>query len=220
MESLDPTKIANALLYVIALIISVTVHEFGHAFTADRLGDRLARSEGRVTLNPMAHADLFGTLIIPLFGALTGYGVLGWGKPVRHALHARHVPRWLTMRTARLFISLAGPFMNVMLALFLSFAYVGLLKTGRDEMAYRVANIIAMNIGLCLFNLIPCPPLDGRSILFWFLPEEHPVVQFLERFGILIFFLLVCSPAIQIVMIPARYVTHFWLGHLTVLAHL
>ena len=218
MESLDTQRIASALLYVLALVISVTVHEFGHAFTADRLGDRLPRSQGRVTLSPLAHADLFGTLLIPLFGAISGYGVLGWGKPVMTSLSARTLPRWISLRTADLVVSLAGPFMNVMLALLLSFVYVGLLHTGKDEIAFRVANIIAMNIGLCIFNLLPCPPLDGRSILFWLLGEDHPVSQFLQKFGVLLFFLLVMSPAIRIVMIPAQYITHFWLGHLQQLA--
>src|SRR5438477_4158495 len=97
----DPQVILYALIYVIALVLSVTVHEFGHAWVANRLGDDVARSQGRVTLNPLAHIDPVGTLLFPLIGALwPGARVLGWGKPVFHPIHARHLPRHISLRTA------------------------------------------------------------------------------------------------------------------------
>src|SRR3954468_4334343 len=102
-----------ALLYLIALVLSVSVHEFGHAFVADKLGDRLPRSQGRVTLNPLAHIDPIGTLLFPFIGGLTGALMLGWGKPVFTSLSARHIPRGMTMSTAHLLVSIAGPAMNV-----------------------------------------------------------------------------------------------------------
>src|SRR5688572_23885237 len=171
----DPQVFLQAIIYVIALILSVAVHEFGHAWTADRLGDRVARSQGRVTLNPLAHADPFGTVLFPLIGAITGAPVLGWGKPVFHSLSARHLPRHISMRTGHLFVSLAGPFMNLAFAAVLSIVFVVLIYPDQGQQfleslrehgfrrprtpAGLVAYVMNMNIGLAFFNLIPCPPL-------------------------------------------------------------
>src|SRR5512137_1361612 len=107
LASITTERLALALVYLIALILSISVHEFGHAWVADRLGDRLPRSQGRVTLNPIAHIDLIGTILFPLIGALSGMRILGWGKPVFTSLHARHVPRWMSMSTAHLLVSIA-----------------------------------------------------------------------------------------------------------------
>jgi Zn-dependent protease len=216
----DPQVILHALIYVIALVLSVSVHEFGHAWVADALGDRVARSQGRVTLNPLAHADPIGTILFPLIGALTGARVLGWGKPVFHSLSARHLPRHITLRTGQLFISVAGPFMNLAFAAVLSILFIVLARAHQPGLAELVAYVISMNIGLAYFNLIPVPPLDGRSILFWFLPSRNPIEEFLERYGMFFLFILIWwKPAMQFLFTPARIAIEFWMRQLHALAY-
>lgn len=215
---LDPAVLMKAVLYVIVLVLSIAVHEFGHAFVADRLGDRVARAQGRVTLNPLAHIDPFGTLLFPFIGATTGLPVLGWGKPVFHNLHARFVPRHIRLRTARLLVSAAGPLMNIALAMTLSIVYVVLIRAERLQLLPLCDFVLRMNISLAFFNLIPCPPLDGRSILFWFLPDRHPVVQFLEQYGVWIFFLMLLTGTFSVVMAPVFKLSSLWVGQLQLLA--
>src|SRR5436305_14098707 len=100
MDSISSAALAQGLVYLVALILSITVHEFGHAFVADRLGDRLPRAQKRVTLNPIAHIDPLGTLAFPLIafvlaasGSAMGGRILGWGKPVQIALDPRLLRR-------------------------------------------------------------------------------------------------------------------------------
>src|SRR5262245_55179839 len=105
---MSPERIRLAIVYLLALIVSIAFHEFGHAFMADRLGDRLPRSEGRVTLNPFAHIDLIGTIVLPLLMFLNpGLRGLGWGKPVRTNPVA--YTRRLRMKVGHLIVAAAGP---------------------------------------------------------------------------------------------------------------
>src|SRR5262245_51629507 len=97
---LTPDKIRDALIGVLVLIVSVALHEFGHAFAADKLGDDTPRRQGRLTLNPMAHADPIGTIALPLIGSLLGHGAFGWGKPVQ--VQPRQFTRKLAMATGNL----------------------------------------------------------------------------------------------------------------------
>src|SRR5438477_12754816 len=111
----DPQVILYALIYVIALVLSVTVHEFGHAWVADRLGDRLPRSQGRVTLNPLAHIDPIGTILMPLLIVFApGAPLLGWGRPVQ--TNPAAYTRRLRMKHGDMLVSAAGPAMNLILA--------------------------------------------------------------------------------------------------------
>jgi Zn-dependent protease len=220
-QLLDPNRLPSALLGLVALILSIAVHEFGHAFVADRLGDPLPRSQGRVTLNPIAHIDPIGTLLFPFIGAMTGMRLLGWGKPVQIALHPRWIRRGLSLKSAHFLISVAGPAMNIAFALVLSLVFVILARTDQLDLAEVVMGVVTMNIGLCFFNLIPCPPLDGRAVLFWFLPTGSPVEEFLNRYGMFIFFAMFVLPMpgghgrlLDAVLIPARHVAQFWIGHL------
>src|SRR6185295_4787884 len=107
----DPSfavALRDAVMYMVALVLSICVHEFGHAFVADQLGDPLPRSQGRVTLNPLAHIDPIGTLAFPLLGffssAAIGARILGWGKPVQVSLSARSMTRRFTIRTSHMLI--------------------------------------------------------------------------------------------------------------------
>src|SRR5688572_21439230 len=112
MFELTPERLQYAVVQMVVLILSIAVHEFGHAFVADRLGDRLPRSQGRVTLNPIAHIDPIGTLAMPILGILIMGGIgFGWGRPVMVSPMA--FTRKLRMKTAHLLVAAAGPFMNL-----------------------------------------------------------------------------------------------------------
>lgn len=166
-------------LWFFALLVAVSVHEFAHALMADRLGDPTPRINGRLTLNPLAHLDPIGTLLL----LLTRFG---WGKPVPIDPYNLENPR----RDAAL-ISLAGPASNLIFATILSLILKFLLVS--QFLSLLISPIIFLNVALAIFNLLPVPPLDGSKILFGFLPEEMAVQweEILSQYGlILILFLL------------------------------
>ncbi len=206
---MNPEQLRNAVLFLIALILSICVHEFGHAFVADRLGDPLPRAQGRVTLNPFAHVDPIGTLLFPLIGyfmsSFGGVGLIGWGKPVRISLSARAITRKVSIKTAHLLIAIAGPTMNVLFAAVLSGVFLLLARFGNERLLTPVAQIIALNFTLAFFNLIPCPPLDF-------------IADTLEKYGFALFFLLLFTGVISYFLRPAVFVTQWWLLHLTMWA--
>lgn len=213
---MDVEKLRYGAIYLVALVLSICVHEFGHAFVADRLGDRLPRAQGRVTLNPLAHIDVIGTLILPLVavfsGPAIGSRILGWGKPVRISLSPRDISRKVSIRTAHALIAVAGPLMNVVFALVLSIVFMLLIKSGRDTLADGVAQVIYMNIGLCLFNVLPIPPLDGGAILRRLMPRSaDPLLDQLDRYGFVILFALLLSGLLSRMMWPAYVVGNFWI---------
>ena len=162
-----------AALQFIVLVLCVALHEFGHAWTADRRGDPLPRAQGRVTLNPLAHADPLGTFLIPglmiflpaLFGSLP-IALIGWGKPVQISL-----PNAKTRRADDILITLSGPAMNLLLALFgavllgIALGASGTLQLPPTTFPF-LGMFVGMNAGLAIFNLIPLPPLDGSRVLF------------------------------------------------------
>lgn len=187
-------RILFAIFNLVALIMCVTVHEFGHAYVADRLGDPLPRSQGRVTLNPLSHIDPVGTVLFPL---MMSFGVaipLAWGKPVEWSGHPRFLTRRFSMRTIRLFVSAAGPAMNLLLALFLSavFLLIAKVSPGARPMAAAIlSQLVALNLGLMFFNLLPIPPLDGRVFLEYLPRPLSPVRDTLMNYGPMIFLALV-----------------------------
>ena len=125
---ITPDTVRVALFSLMAFIVSVSVHEFGHAFVADRLGDRIPRLQGRLTLSPRAHIDLIGTIAVPLFGALSGYPLIAWGKPVQ--TNPANYTKRFSMTTGHMLVAAAGPFMNLVLAVFMSVVIVILAKAG------------------------------------------------------------------------------------------
>jgi Zn-dependent protease len=210
-------KLPHAVTYLIALILSICVHEFGHAFVADWLGDRLPRAQGRVTLNPMVHIDPIGTLLMPLIQVFTGAPVLGWGRPVMTSLSARDLNRRFSLKFANLLISAAGPAMNLVFAAVLSVLYVIMLRFGGDgdkllALSGYVAFVINLNLMLACFNLIPCPPLDGGAILHGVLPRRLEwITERLQRYGFIVLFALFYTGVLSFLMRPAGYAALWWL---------
>ena len=153
--------IIDLLLSVPAVLIAITVHEFGHAFAAYKLGDDTPVRQGRLSLNPFDHID-------PLGIAMLLFAHIGWGKPVE--IDPRNYNRNISVEKADAIVSFAGPLMNFITALI--FALITFISTtvGSVIMA-MIAYIITMNIGLGVFNLIPLPPLDGSKIFLPILPR-------------------------------------------------
>jgi Zn-dependent protease len=207
-------QVRVALLSLIAFVVSVSVHEFGHAFVADKLGDRIPRLQGRLTLSPLAHIDPLGTILMPLLGALLPgqFPLLAWGKPVQ--TNPNNYTAALPRRTGHLLVSLAGPLMNLLLAVVVSVVFVALGKAGLLSPALGTAMIrylLALNIALLFFNLIPVPPLDGGAILGVVLPESLQfITQALRRYGVFVLLILFMTGAIRVFMRPAMYLTEAW----------
>jgi Zn-dependent protease len=214
----------EGLVYLVALVLSICVHEFGHAFVADKLGDPLPRSQGRVTLNPLAHADPVGTFILPMVAFFTsmsspelGSRIMGWGKPVQISLSARHLSRKVSIRTAHALIAIAGPMMNILFGLALSGVLILLVRAGHESLSTGVARVVAMNIGLCFFNLLPIPPLDGGAVFARILPRDAaPLLDLLNRYGFIILLALVMLPfrggtLLGWILWPAHWVAAHWL---------
>jgi Zn-dependent protease len=143
---------------VLAIIISITIHEFSHAAMADRLGDPTAKLQGRVTLNPLAHLDPLGTLMIIIAG-------FGWGKPVIFDPYNLKNPR-----QDGAIIALAGPVSNLILAFLLSMI-LRFAPVATDLVLYLALPLITINVSLAIFNLIPIHPLDGGKILLGLAPK-------------------------------------------------
>jgi Zn-dependent protease len=211
---ISPDQIRRALLSLAAFVVSVTFHEFGHAFVADRLGDRTPRAQGRVTLSPLPHIDPIGTIVMPLVAALLpgGFPLIAWGKPV--VTNPRNYTARVSARTGHLMVSLAGPFMNLLVAGVGSLVFVLLGRAGRlspDVANGLVRYLIAINLLLMFFNLIPLPPLDGGSILSGVLPDSLQFIpNVLRRYGIIVFFILFMSGVLGFVMRPAYHLIAAW----------
>lgn len=167
--------------WLVALVVAITIHEFAHAYAADRLGDPTPRVQGRLTLNPLAHLDPLGTLMILI-------ARFGWGKPVVFdPFNLRH-PR----RDAAI-ISLAGPASNLALATALSVVLHSFLTTPYAILIYVIIQpVIVMNVFLAIFNLVPIHPLDGFKIVGGILPREYARQwQELEPYGMIFLLFLV-----------------------------
>ncbi len=176
----------------IVFIFSIVIHEVSHGSMAYQLGDETAKRQGRLSLNPLKHIDLMGTILLPLFLVfLSSPVVIGWAKPVPVNFNNLSDRKWGTLKVA-----LAGPFSNLCVAL-----VCGLLIrffSFPESLTLILSLAVIYNILLALFNLIPVPPLDGSHILFTFL-KNFEVKAFLYRFGFLILLMLLFfTPVLQI----------------------
>lgn len=204
--------VAALVVAALLLLICFPIHEFAHAFVATKLGDDTPRLMGRVTLNPLAHLDPFGSLLFLVGG-------FGWAKPVPVSTHRLNG----NPRTSFAIVALAGPASNVLLALGFAILYRAIepLTRASDSMLssivlYGLTTAVFLNLILALFNLIPVPPLDGSRVLAALLPDQGAqIMDQLERYGFLILMLVVvAAPGILSGLItgPATSVARLLLG--------
>lgn len=208
MQYLD---FGSIFISFIVLLFSLTVHEMAHAWTADRFGDPTARLLGRVSLNPIVHADPIGTIVFPLVSLATGAMLIGWAKPVPVNLRFLRHPRRDYMLVAA-----AGPASNLMLALFaallLALVPVSPQTLGESNVSVPIAallsRLVQLNVLLAVFNMLPIPPLDGGNVLAGLLPPNLAAwFNTIRPYGFILLYALILSNAFSYIVIPpARFI--------------
>lgn len=165
---------------IIVLIFSAVIHEYSHGWMADKLGDPTARYMGRLTLNPLAHLDPLGSVIVPIVLLVTSGFMVGWAKPVPYNPY-----NLKDQKNGPALVGLAGPGSNLLIAIIFGIAIRIYMLQGSaidDRVVMLFGVIVLYNIMLALFNLMPIPPLDGSKVLFHLMPYSmHSVREFLER---------------------------------------
>jgi Zn-dependent protease len=205
MGNFDSSAIGQFILYMVALVFSLSVHESAHAWMSSRFGDDLARSQGRISLNPAVHVDPIGTLLFPAISFFTHAPLIGWAKPT-----PVNPLRWRNKRVANFWVSAAGVICNFIIAIISGVAIRALFSTGvvtvasgglvpanTDSMiavgAVELLQVFfTLNVALGVFNLLPIPPLDGSKVLQSLLPPSFDAgFEALERFGFILLFIAV-----------------------------
>ena len=181
----------NVATWLIPLIIAIVFHEVSHGLVANMLGDPTARLRGRLTFNPIKHVDLFGTVLLPMILAVSGAPIFGWAKPVPVVARRLRNPRFHMV-----LVALAGPGMNLLLALVAAVLLAALVAIGPTGLFWvfigqNLLNFLAINVFLAVFNLIPLPPFDGGHVVEGLLPPglaKHYAK--LQRYGLLLLIIL------------------------------
>jgi Zn-dependent protease len=208
-ESMDPISI---VIFIAILLFSVIFHEVAHGLVADRLGDPTARYAGRLTLNPIPHIDLFGSILLPLFLILVNSPILfGAAKPV--PVDYRNLRN---LKRDMILVSVAGPLTNFILAVLAALVY-RFVPNISSFGEYLLLQTVILNLVLALFNLIPIPPLDGSKILaslFGFLDRSWMYSMLaMERFGFIILIIFLFTGLVHQVLIPPlRFFLELLLG--------
>ena len=209
---------------MVVLLLAISAHEAAHAWMSNRFGDDTARLLGRITLNPVAHIDPIGTLLIPivsfLFGAIGGSAaripLIGWGKPT-----PVNPLRWRNKDLANIMVSAAGIMANLFIAICAFTIFKVLLMTGsfysipgslQEPVGIFLEYLLTMNVSLAVFNLLPFPPLDGSKILETFLPESmQPLLRMFEQYGYLILMLLIYIGFFRAIITPIMNLVYYLL---------
>lgn len=218
--------VSNLIIYMVVLLLAISAHEAGHAWMSHKYGDDTAYLLGRVTLNPVAHTDPVGTLLLPILsfvfgaigGALGSIPLIGWGKPT--PVNPRN---WTKYKQANVMVSIAGILANILIAV-VSFAiFKAMISYGVFDNTQFVEGfgkilitlfkyLIFLNISLAIFNLLPFPPLDGSKVLSTFLPASfQPFFDMMEQYGFIILMALIYFGFIRIIMIPVFRVVEYLL---------
>jgi Zn-dependent protease len=213
-----PTEfVGQLIIYIVVLLLAISAHEAAHAWMSYKFGDDTAYLLGRVTLNPVAHTDPLGTLVLPIAGfifaaiggPLAGIPLIGWGKPT-----PVNPLRWRNKDMANVMVSLAGILANLTifligLVIFKVAQYSGLFEDGgvlasvREPVGTLLYFVISMNLGLAIFNLLPIPPLDGSKVLYTFLPASAaPTIELMERFSIIILIVIIKLGVVSAIFNP------------------
>ena len=204
---MDPRLLVSGLILYLGLLVLLTFHEFGHAWMAWKLGDDTAFSQGRVSLNPLVHIDLIGTVALPLlliFMAPAGF-LLGWAKPV-----PVNSDNFRNPRSDDIMVTLAGPWMNLLLAI----AIMGLARLGymlhSSGMVEVCQNTSRLSLLLCFFNLLPIPPLDGSQVLRAMIGMSYETYNQIARYGLFVLILVLQVPLVQEILYT--WTTTSWLA--------
>ena len=210
--------IPQLLIYMIVLLFAISAHEAAHAWMSNRFGDDTARLLGRITLNPTAHIDPIGTLLIPIVGFVLGniggpvarIPLIGWGKPT-----PVNPLRWRNKDLANVMVSAAGIIANLIIAIcafiilkvmLMTNAFASIPQSMREPVFLLLSFFLTMNVSLAIFNLLPFPPLDGSKILETFLPASaRPMLEMMEQFGFVILMILIYIGFFDAIMRPVMY---------------
>ncbi len=195
---MNNSALINGLMQWVAFVALVALHEFAHAWAAERCGDDTPRLQGRLTLDPRAHMDLIGTIILPLlvtFMTIAGGQpmMFGWGRPVQvNPLNFRH------RRLDDIFVSGAGPAMNLLLAIVL----LGIMKVmelaGAGDVIDSMLTIARLSLFLCFFNLLPIPPLDGGHILRNLIGISDEAYQIMSQYSFVFLLIVIRTPGVGV----------------------
>jgi Zn-dependent protease len=186
----------DAIFYIVVLVMSIVIHEVSHGFVAEYFGDRTARLAGRLTLNPIKHLDLFGSILLPALLVLAKAGFLfGWAKPVPY-----NPNNFRNEKVGTIAVAAAGVLANFLIAIIFGLI-IRFAGVSASPAFYTItSSIVLVNLALGIFNLMPIPPLDGSKILFSLLPRSMShIVDFIEQYAIvllvifIIFFIIFLS---------------------------
>jgi Zn-dependent protease len=204
--------VMRVVIWAVPVLFSIVVHEVSHGWMAYRLGDDTAKRMGRLTLNPFPHIDPMGTVILPLIMIYMGGPVFGWAKPV--PFNPYNFNRNVNIRNGTMWVALAGPGSNLILAFIFSFVFVaiqqffpGLPSVNGFSISQFAQVFILINLFLASLNLIPIPPLDGSKILMRFLPPTYDrYFLMLERYGFFILIILLATGVFsRIILAPVKF---------------
>lgn len=199
---MDYTSIALGLSVV---LVSLTVHEAAHAWTADRLGDSTARLLGRVSLNPIVHMDLIGTVILPVVAVASGFPAIGWAKPVPVNISRLRAPRRDFM-----IVAAAGPGSNILIAAVAAVLFQLFWDSGSGIGMAVLLYFIRINVLLAVFNMLPIPPLDGGNVLAGLLPPSSAAIfEQIRPWGFVVLYVLLLTDVLWTLISPP---TNFILG--------